>query len=273
MMKTDVSTPRTPWEARNGGAKVQAYYLGRRLDTGRRRPASHAVVQRVGDGLAILFPYGAVVIVDLEQDALERFVTSLASRVEEAFESPADDELHVSLRKEPSVEGLDEEGELGLSALSEERLLVVADILAKSVVLDHFEQTIGRVFDEMQPLADQMRGTGRTGRRSRDLVRRIGQALAVRQEMVWRVEVEDKPDILWDQPELGRLWGRLSDEYELPERHRVLERKVDLIAQTASTLLEILQNDRTLRVEWYIVLLICFEIGLTLFEMAHAASP
>ena len=63
-----------------------------------------------------------------------------------------------------------------------------------------------------------------------------------------------------------RLHQRLAGEYELPERHRALERKLDLIARTASTLLTLQYNRRSLRVEWYIVALIVVEILLTLGE-------
>ena len=91
--------------------------------------------------------------------------------------------------------------------------------------------------------------------------------MIVRHETVWRVEVEEKPDTVWDRPDLDRLWVRLSEDYELRERHNALGRKLTLLNESASTLLDVLQNNRTLRVEWYIVLLIVFEIGLTLFEM------
>ncbi len=144
----------------------------------------------------------------------------------------------------------------------------MADVLSKSAVLDHFEQSIGRVFDRLHPIAVAMQRSGHTGRRARDLVQLIGHAMLVRQETVWRVEVEEKPDIVWDRPDLERLWMLLSESYELRERHNALGRKVSLLNQSAATVLEVLQNNRTLRVEWYIVLLIVFEIGLTLFQMA-----
>jgi required for meiotic nuclear division protein 1 len=85
--------------------------------------------------------------------------------------------------------------------------------------------------------------------------------------MVWRVELSDKPEILWERPELERLCSRLEIEYELRERHRALDRKLELISRTAQTLLELLQSKRSLRVEWYIVALIVVEIILTLFDM------
>jgi uncharacterized Rmd1/YagE family protein len=46
-----------------------------------------------------------------------------------------------------------------------------------------------------------------------------------------------------------------------------LERKLDLISRTAETLLELMQHKRSLRVEWYIVILIVIEILLTLYEI------
>ncbi len=85
--------------------------------------------------------------------------------------------------------------------------------------------------------------------------------------MVARVEVSEKPEILWDHPELERIYLRLQDEYEVRERHLALERKLDLIARTVETLLDLLQHDRSLRVEWYIVILIVVEIFLTLYAM------
>lgn len=45
-----------------------------------------------------------------------------------------------------------------------------------------------------------------------------------------------------------------------------LSRKLEVVAETAHTQLELLYNRRTLRVEWYIVILIVFEIVLTLVE-------
>lgn len=85
--------------------------------------------------------------------------------------------------------------------------------------------------------------------------------------MVGRVEVTEKPDVLWDHPELERLHLRLVEEYELRDRSRALDAKLDLIAQTVATLLDLETNRSNLRVEWYIVALIVFEIPLSLFAM------
>lgn len=95
----------------------------------------------------------------------------------------------------------------------------------------------------------------------------IGRTLLVHHKMVGRVEVDEKPELLWERPELERLYLRLEDEYELKERHVALERKMELIFRTVETLLDIQHSNRSLRLEWYVIILIVVEILLTLYEM------
>ncbi len=269
VLATSVARVPEPWRAQKGAIEVHARYLGRRLDTRdsprARRTMGHPLRRRIGEGLALLFPYGVVVAIDLTAAEEHALLQSLEVCLEDPFSTPVSDEVtaHVGL----GAEGLDDEGRLRLAELDEDRLELVGDVLAKSVVLEHFEQSIGRVFEQIHPLAIAMERTGHTGPGSRELVRLIGHAMLVRQETVWRVEVDDEPDAAWDWPDLDRLWMRLSETYELRERHNALGRKVDLLSQSASTLLEVLHSKRSLRVEWYVVALIVVEILLTLVQM------
>jgi len=95
----------------------------------------------------------------------------------------------------------------------------------------------------------------------------IGRVLLTKHRMVGRVEVEEKPDVLWDHPELERLYARLEDEYELAERSRGMERKLALISETVGAVLELVQDQRSVRLEWYIIGLIAIEIMLSLGDL------
>jgi uncharacterized Rmd1/YagE family protein len=119
----------------------------------------------------------------------------------------------------------------------------------------------------VEPFALGLKGGGRTTPRDRDLLRYIGDTLLTQHKMVGRVEVGEKPDVLWELPALNRLFSRLEDEYEVSERRLALDRKLDLISRTVETLVDLLQNKRALRVEWYIVILIVIEIFLTLYQL------
>jgi uncharacterized Rmd1/YagE family protein len=85
--------------------------------------------------------------------------------------------------------------------------------------------------------------------------------------MSGRVEIEEKPDILWDQPEFDRLHARLADEYELKERATGLSRKLTVIDETARALTDIIDTERSVRLEMTIVLLIVVEVLVTLYDL------
>jgi uncharacterized Rmd1/YagE family protein len=78
--------------------------------------------------------------------------------------------------------------------------------------------------------------------------------------------------VLWDRPDLERLYARLEDEYELKERAVSLNRKLDVIGDTSQTLTDVIDTDRSLRLEMIIVLLIVFEIAITFYQMFTGAS-
>ena len=85
------------------------------------------------------------------------------------------------------------------------------------------------------------------------------------------VAVEEKPDVLWDRPDLERLYARLEDEYELKERATALHRKLEVLGDTAQALTDLIDTERSLRLELIIVLLIVFEIVITFYQMFTGA--
>ncbi|MCI0419425.1 MAG: RMD1 family protein [Acidobacteria bacterium] len=256
--------------AGKGSFRVRALLIGERIDL-RSLEATHRLavapltVHAGEHGCAVLFRYGVVALCDLSPIEEVSFLAQIRTLVGEPFPQAETEEVELSIN--PPGEECVDHGVIVLHDGSIERLQIVADILAKSVVLAHHEASIAQVFDRIEPLATDLQDKGRGWSRSQDLTRHIGGALLVHHKMVARVEVSEKPDLLWDRPELERLYARLEDEYELRERHLALERKLELIFRTVETLLDLLQTSRSLRVEWYIVILIIVEILLTLYEI------
>jgi required for meiotic nuclear division protein 1 len=222
-------------------------------------------------GIAVLFRYGVVVMFNLQVVEEAAFLVSLKSVVGDALDAPEREEATIVVQPD-AEERVDASGVIHLREVTAERLLVVADVLAKSVILDYDEHRVARVFDRIEPVAQALRRRGGGRVAAQQLLDHIGDVLITQHRMVGRVEITEKPELLWDRPELERLYLRLREEYELPERDRALTRKLDLIAQTATTALGLLQARRSLRVEWYIVILIVVEIVLTVYQMVLARS-
>jgi len=100
------------------------------------------------------------------------------------------------------------------------------------------------------------------------MLRLIGSVLLVQHRLAERVAVREKP-ILWERPDLERLYGRLEDEYELVERAETLVHKLDLMGETVTVLTDLIDTNRSLRLEAIVVGLILAEIALTLAQMAR----
>ncbi len=253
---------------------VDVTLLGERLDT---RALEHlervveapAVVRAGRGGHAVLFRYGAVALFDLDDEERRAFLDRVRPLAKPTFDDPEREEAEIRV-EDSSAEGA-ENGVVVVRALSIPHMQAIAEVLAKSVVLAHHEEAIADAFDRIEPLAlalAQGRGHRVGGRR---LQEQIGHVLLAQHRMVGRVEVEEKPEFVWERPDVERLYTRLIDEYELAERHGLLDRKLDLISRTAQTLLSLEQDRRALRVEWIIVLLIAVEIVLFVYELSTAS--
>jgi uncharacterized Rmd1/YagE family protein len=274
----DVIEARAPQLETAASFTVRALLLAERLDTrGLERDdtiATMPLTLRVGraGGIAFLFRYGVAVFVGLSAFEEDDVIRSLRPRLSNPVEPPDTDLVQI-LVKPDREDQVDPSGGVVLREASPERLQIVASVLSKSVVLAHYEARIAQAFDQIEPLADRLQRTGATGSQARQLLQHIGRVLLTQHRMVGRVEVDEKPDVLWDHPELERLYSRLEDEYELAERSRAMERKLALIGRTADTLLDLVQTQRSVRLEWYIIGLIGLELLLSIGSLVLHARP
>ena len=182
--------------------------------------ASLPLAFRVGaQGMVALFRFGVAVMVGLTPLEEEDTLTKLKSRVS-GVRARGDDETAVLEIAPDSDEQKSSGGPIQIKNLSPPRFLVIADALAKTVALARDEREVNTVFDVIEPFAEKLAASGRPPFRRRAMLRLIGQALLAQHRVSGRVAVEEKPDVLWDRPDLERLYARLVDEYELNERGR-----------------------------------------------------
>ena len=137
-------------------------------------------------------------------------------------------------------------------------------------MLAHDEREVASVFDKIEPFARELAEGGRTPGGRRTILKHIGNAILVQHRVSGRVAVAEKPDVLWDRPDLERLYVRLEDEYELKERADALNRKLGVIAETAKALTDIIDTERSLRLERIIVALIALEIVIAAYQIFAA---
>jgi uncharacterized Rmd1/YagE family protein len=249
---------------------VHALHVGDRINTaGFEKEALSAVplaLRAGGDGIAVLFRYGAVVFLNMTMEEEAAFLDRLLPRIGGRLTPPEEESATVELLGE-SEDQVGPGGPIHVRDMSMARLLVVSDVLAKSVVLAHDERDVAKVFETIEPFVRELASSGKFFRNRRGILRLIGEALLVQHNVSGRVAITDKPDALWDRPDLERLYARLEDEYELIGRVETLNRKLAVVADTADTLADIIDTRRSLRLEIIVVLLIGFEIVIGFWQI------
>lgn len=256
-----------------GGAtsiRGRALYLGERVDVraleNTQKLATAPLCIAVGErGLAVIFRYGAVVLFHVPPLEEVSLLDQLKNFVGDAFAKPEIEE--VEIRLSPEKQEVLEAGVIHVVDFALERLQLIAEILARSVALARSEASVRETGAAIEGWAQALVVPKSGGTLEKQLRKDLGSTLLMQYKLAGRVEIGDKPDILWDRPDLERIYSRLEDEYELQERDKTLERKLGLLSSTAATLLDLVNNKQAHRLEWYIIGLILFEIALTLFTM------
>jgi len=250
--------------------RVRAVLLGDRLNTaGLRRTtlvSTTPLAFRLGShGLAVLFRYGAAVLIGLDEADEARVLADVAEQVS-GPDGTGEEEIVQILVDPEHDEQITPAGAIQLKTATVEHQLILADALAKSVALAQDEREMASVFEAVEPFAQSL-ASGRRWPGGREaIIRLIGRSLLAQHRLSGRVAVREKPDILWDRPDLERFYARLEDEYELIERAETLDRKLTVVGSTAGALLDMLDTSRFVRLEILVVALIVAELALGLVE-------
>jgi required for meiotic nuclear division protein 1 len=218
-----------------------------------------------GEGYVAVFRYGAVILIGLPREAEAAALAQFSGQVSSS--GPIDEE-RVDIELLPDQdEGPSTNGTIRVRELTVPHVLVLADVLAKSVALARYEKDIASVFDTIEPAANTLATKGRIPKNRKALLQLVGSALLAQHRVSGRIAFAEKPDILWEHPELGRFYDRLEDEYEIIERGVVLNGKMGVIATAAETFTDMIDTARSARLELLIVVLILAELVIAAFTL------
>ena len=138
---------------------VHALQIGDRINTAGFEGeilSSTPLAVRVGEyGMAVVFRYGAVVFLGLTADQEAEFLERLHARCAGKISPYEEEWTKVQIAREGG-EPIPVGGPVLVQDMSLERLLVVSDALAKSVVLGHDEREVANVFDTIEPFAREL---------------------------------------------------------------------------------------------------------------------
>lgn len=228
------------------------------------RLAPHELVAPAGGGTCYVYPFGAIAFRDVAPGARDAAVAGLRRSVPKLTEQVVREDFTV--REEAGGEIRLADGTLVVDRLTPERAGVVALTIAQSAAMEYYERLVDALAQRTARLVERLETTGSVSFRVRPLHRFIGAAVSTRTEVLSVLHLLDKPDAIWDDPALDRIYADLRAEFDLADRFAALEAKLRSVQEALELVLGVARDRRLTALELAIVVLIVFEAAVAVFR-------
>lgn len=254
---------------------VEAVYVGESIDLKRVQESlkqysflnrDHPLVLRIlKDQYLVLTKFGVVVFWNIQEKLRRQTLKELKPFVKSKKESyPYQEKIKVAVGTATDRVLF---GKVDLFELSVDKIKIISYVLAQSAALDRYEDDIEANLLNLEGFMESLKSKGRVMLKERDLLRQIGSTFSVKQTTVAHLSLFDKPDEVWESPELETLYHRLHLEFELQDRFDVLDEKIDFLSENTKMLMDFVIEKRGNFLELIIIILIVVEIALFVVDI------
>ncbi|KAG5422098.1 hypothetical protein I9W82_001191 [Candida metapsilosis] len=99
-----------------------------------------------------------------------------------------------------------------------------------------------------------------------ELLRTTGRLFLLRGKLNLYSELIETPDLYWSEPVLEKIYNNVSKILDINSRISIMNRKLDYATEEQRAFLSVLNEKKSTRLEWIIILLIMVEV---VFEIHH----
>lgn len=144
---------------------------------------------------------------------------------------------------------------------------IVCLVIAQSTALEIHEEATEEVLIETKKLTETLQKTGNLPYGRKDLTKHIGFSMSRRNQILASFYVlEERPESVWDDPRLEKLFNSMSRMFDIESRYKSLDKKLTSIQDSLSLIVDMSQAKRTMLLEMWIVILIVVEIVIMISE-------
>ena len=230
-----------------------------------RRTPHELAFRMPSGGDVYIYPFGAIVFCDVAPAGRDAELARLG-RARPGLTSATVIE-DFTVREDPGSKATVSAGALTIDKLTEERANVIALTVAQSAAMEYYERIVQDMFARTGRIVDRLEAKGSVPFRTRQLHRFIGAAVSTRNEVLSILHLLDKPDEAWDDPGMDRIYDELRAEFDLVDRYQAMELKLRSVQEALELVLDVARDRRLVLLEAAIVLLIVFEILLSLLRL------
>lgn len=217
-------------------------------------------------GLAFAWRFGAIVFVEVPKETRHREVELLREALGLPLREPRVTAEKFFIFVDATRQAQVEYNRLVLPTINQERLGAVAQTLAQSVAMEYYEAIVTQAKMQVLAMLDRIRRQGRIAIPAMRLNSQIADASMAQAEVVGVLHLLDKPDTLWNDAEMESIYLDLRNAFDLEERFKSIEYKIETIKESLRIVLEARNSALAQRLEMIIIVLVAVEVMFSIFQ-------
>lgn len=217
----------------------------------------------------MVFQYGSVVLFNVSEHEADGYLKVVEKHASGLLPEMRKDDYAVV--EKPTLDvwmqgGLDY---IMLKNLSIDGIRTIGSVLGQSIALDYYIRQVDGMVAEFTDINRGMEKTGTFTMQRKKLFQLVGKANSNMADVILKLGLFERTDIAWRNANYAQIWEYLREEYELSQRFGNLDFKLKFVEHNIRFLQEILENRKSVFLEWLIIVLIGVEILLSVFSIVR----
>lgn len=231
------------------------------------------VIRYSKDSYLFIYNYGSVVFFNVPDDIQEKELSAIQEYRAPSEQGPSSDVFMLEVQEVPAGTVPTPGGSakvyfdrVVVPTLSFSTIKIVCMLLAESTALEYYENLIENLLVKTNNFSKTLKKQGKMLESTEDLIKFIGLCLDTKQEIISNLYIVDSPDETWENVELDKMHQDLKIMMEIDTRYRALEYKIKIIQESVDVIVDLSKSKRDTLLEMTIILLIAFEIILSIVK-------
>lgn len=218
-----------------------------------------AVIIEKDGGRAFIFKHGVAICWDMEnvEFMLQKLSASASYKNSEEFAFCLSSDQRIKVESDT----------IYLDVTDELVMLSVSFAIAQSVKLVEFEDAILQTLQQTEHIPQELAKNGRVSMDRKEIAKERGRLFLTKSKIYLHFELLDTPEFFWEYPELEAYYLATRKYLELQPRIEILNRKLTTLQEILTILADEQNHKYSSLLEWIIIILIAFEIVMSVFKI------
>ncbi|MDD5578012.1 MAG: RMD1 family protein [Methylobacter sp.] len=232
-------------------------------DTDQLRNIKGALMIEDNQSWSVIFAYGAIVHWNIGFERQEKLHQLLWDYAENPLDTMEEDNFTFALDC-PTTRIVEDHIEIE----SSDPMLIfsLSQGMAQSIKLASFEANAITTINNTNYIPKSLAKDGRINLSRHEIAKIRGQLFLTKSDIILNYDLLDTPDFFWEYPEYDTFYNIAAKYLEISQRTAVLSKKLETIYELFEMLADEQKHRHSSTLEWIIICLIAFEIGMTIVE-------